>query len=1141
MKAILHRLILIGLLLVVIVGKAYSVTTYDWVGTTATAGVYNWNNKLNWQVAGVAAATIPGATDIVQIAVNSFTNNPTVTDAESCASIVFGTYDNFTLTVTGTLTVSGNITQKNDPNFYQYTILAGTGTITCGSFTLGDNTQPNSGVGAVNNVSSQVALLTVNGNITLNAVGNSTNDGIEYPYFSLDANKITLNGQIVTTTFSSPLSGGVGDPNYPGLGLFQMDNNASASTLELTNASPILTPITTGFTIDFTNNGTGAGTVIYDATAGTQTVYTTGTTGIGINNYNYDYLTFSGASKKTVIGGALTIGNDWTTGGTGVVDLSTNNPVVTVTGNLVNSANITQGSGNITVTSTLQNNSSTITLGSGALTVSNIMQINAGTVSTSSGTVTIGGIFQNNAGTLACGSGNVIFKGSYTNSSTFTAGTGAVYFSGTSQTLVDNGATGTTFNNVTFNCSGTATMGAGVGNFGVSATGVLTMVSPAKLVAGTAATGYLTLKSTAASSATIAAISGTSTITGFVNVQRYVTGGSSTYRGYRLLSSPVYASTVSSNNVFSVNYLKNSMYVTGSTGAGGGWDKTGNPTIYLYRENMAPGNGNFIVGNFRGLNNISASPGYLLDSEVGTFNIPAGNGFLFFFRGNRSTSLVSKTVSPFTAPENTTLTTSGILNQGQITVHDWYTPASANLGYTVMAGNAAVRGFNLVGNPYASSINWDLLNAVTTTSGIYEQGVSNTVYVFDPVSKNYGAYIKGSGGVGTHNTSNILPSGQGFFVQATAASPSLVFNESAKINTQVSGGGLLLALHTDFGVDMAVNNAVNHYLRLQLTKDSVNTDDILIRFNNDAVTTYDQNVDAEYKPGYGMVNLYSLSSDKVPLAISLQPFPKTRESIALSVKASASGTYQLQLKKLVAIPKIYRLTLVDQYAKDSVDMRESSDYRFSIDQSDTTTFGPNRFKLSISVDPAYAYSLLNFTAVSSESAKQVQLSWKTKNEDNFTYFTVERSTDNGNNFEVIGGMQSDGSGAYGMPDTHPREGTNLYRLKQVDINNNVTYSNVIMLDYSGLSNTVINSNNINVYPNPAINSINLSITEPAGSHANNYNIRISNSSGLIVKNITSAQPSWQGNVSDLLTGTYVIQVINTQDQSLVGKAKFVKL
>ncbi len=1130
MKAILHRFILIGLLLVVTVGEAYS-ATYDWVGTTATSGVYNWNNKLNWQVGGVAATTIPGATDIVQIAVNSFTNNPTITDAESCASIIFGTYDNFTLTVTGTLTVSGNITQNNDPNFYQYTILAGTGTITCGSFTLGDNTQPNAGVGVVNNVSSQVAQLTVNGNITLNAVGNSTHDGIEYPYFSLDANKLTLSGQIVTTTFNSPLSGGVGNPVYPGLGLFQTDTQPIATTLELLNANPVLTPITTGFTVDFTNNA-GLGTIIYDATSGTQSVYTTGTSGLGINNYNYVNLTFGGASKKTVIGGALTIGGNWTTGGTGAVDLSTNNPTITVTGNLVNSTNITQGSGNITVTNTFQNNSGTVTLGTGTLTVSNIMQINTGTVSAGSGTVTVAGIFQNNSGTLACGSGSVIFKGGYTNSGAFTAGTGTVYFSGAAQTLVDNGSTGTNFNNVTFNGSGTATMGPGVNNFSVSATGVLTMVSPAKLVAGSATTGYLTLQSTATSSATIAAIPGTSTITGFVNVQRYITGGSLTYRGYRLLSSPVYASTVSSNNVFSLNYLKTSCYITGSTGTAGGFDKTGNPTIYLYRENLAPGNSTFVVGNFRGINNITASPGYQLDNEVGTFNIPAGSGYLFYFRGNRSTSLVSKTVAPYATPENTTLSTSGVLNQGQVIVHDWYTPASANLGYTVLAGNTVVRGFNLVGNPYASSINWDLYNTTTTTTGIYGSGVGTTVYVLDPVSRNYGAYTKGSGGIGTHNASNIISSGQGFFVQAGAATAQLIFNESAKVNTQVTGSNLLMGMPVDY--------AVNQYLHLILAKDSVNTDDIVVRFTTSATQAYDPIVDGQYKPGYGIVSLYSMSSDNVPLAINVQPLPKTSETIALAAGATADGTYQFQMKSIVAIPEIFKILLVDSYTKDSIDMRESPQYSFSIAQSDTNSYGSKRFKLIISQNAAYAYHLESFNAVPEGSQRQVQLTWKTINEENYTYFTVERSIDNGNTFNVIGGMQSSDQGTYAFMDTDPKA-HNLYRLKQADLNDSITYSKVVPVQYSGLSNGIASTNNINVYPNPASGAINVSIADLAGSGKAKYNIRITNSSGFVVRNITTAQPNWQGSVSDLLTGSYVIQVVNTKDQSFVGKAKFVKL
>jgi len=1131
-KTILKRIALTGLLIAVFAGKGFC-ATYDWVGTTATLGVYNWNNKLNWQVAGVAATTVPGAADIVQIGISSFTNNPTITDAQSCASIVFGTYDNFTLTVNGTLTVSGTITQQNDPNFYQYTVLAGTGTITCTGFILGDSTAPNSSVGVVNNVSCQISQMTINGNLTLNAVGNASNNGIEYPYFSLDANKLTISGQIITTSTGTPLANGVGDPTYPGIGLFQMDSGTANTTLELTNVSPISTPVKTNFTIDFTNNGTGTGTVLYDAASGTQTIYTTATTGIGINNYNYDALTFGGASAKTVLGNALTVGGAWTTGGTGAVNLNTNNPTITVTGNLVNSVNITQGSGNITINGLLQNNAGTVTLGSGTLGITGVLQINAGTIAGGAGAVTVGGVFQNNAGTFTGGSGSLTFNGGYTNSGTFTAGSGTIYFGGTSQTLQDNSAAGTTFNNVTFNGSGTVTIGAGVGNFSVAATGVLTMVSPAKLVAGGAATGYLTLKSSAASSATVAAISGTSTITGVVNVQRYMTGGSMSYRSYRTMSSPVYASTVSSNNVFSINYLKTSSYLTGSTGTLGGFDKTGNPTIYLYRENLTPGNTSFTSGNFRGLNNISASPGYQLDSEVGTFNIPAGNGFLFYFRGNRSTTLATKTVTPYATPENTTYTSSGILNQGQITVHDWYTPASATLGYTVLAGNTTVRGFNLVGNPYASSINWDLFNTTTTTSGIYGTAVGTTIYVLDPVSKNYGAYTKGTGGIGTHNTSNILPSGQGFFVLASSATAKLIFNESAKVNTQVTGVNLLMGKPVDF------TNI--QYIHLQLAKDSVNTDDIIVRFTDNAVSKYDPEVDGPYKPGMGVVSLASLSSDNVQLAINTQPLPETSETVPLVAGAAADGAYQFQLKGIVGLPKLFSVWLVDNYTKDSIDMRETLVYSFNLVHADSSSSSLSRFKLVISQNTGYAYRLLDFGAKMYTSLNQVRLNWKTVNEQNYTQFTVERSNDGSKTYTTtIGGMRSNAQGSYALTDQSPQNGTNFYRLKQVDINGNITYSKVATVEYSEPSNSLL-SNNLSIYPNPVAGNINLSIKDLTDAKTATYHIRISNSLGRVVRDIKSPQPYWQGNVNDLLTGTYVIEVENTKDQSLIGKTKFVKL
>jgi hypothetical protein len=45
----------------------------------------------------------------------------------------------------------------------------------------------------------------------------------------------------------------------------------------------------------------------------------------------------------------------------------------------------------------------------------------------------------------------------------------------------------------------------------------------------------------------------------------------------------------------------------------------------------------------------------------------------------------------------------------------------------------------------------------------------------------------------------------------------------------------------------------------------------------------------------------------------------------------------------------------------------------------------------------------------------------------------------------------------------------------------------------------------------------------------------------VVKQITASQPAWQGNISNLQPGTYLVRVINNKTQNLVGENKFVKL
>jgi hypothetical protein len=89
-----------------------------------------------------------------------------------------------------------------------------------------------------------------------------------------------------------------------------------------------------------------------------------------------------------------------------------------------------------------------------------------------------------------------------------------------------------------------------------------------------------------------------------------------------------------------------------------------------------------------------------------------------------------------------------------------------------------------------------------------------------------------------------------------------------------------------------------------------------------------------------------------------------------------------------------------------------------------------------------------------------------------------------------------------------------------------------------------NSVNIRVYPNPTTSAINLSILQDNSKLANfkvdSYSIKIVNSFGMIVKEAISKQSDWKGNVGDLQPGTYMVQVTNGANSSLVGIASFVK-
>ncbi|MFI5137487.1 MAG: YDG domain-containing protein [Sphingobacteriales bacterium] len=695
--------------------------------------------------------------------------------------------------------------------------------------------------------------------------------------------------------------------------------------------------------------------------------------------------------------------------------------------------------------------------------------------------------------------------------------------------------------------------------------------------------GTFTLQSNAAGSASIGQIPVTSPVNQFIgtfSVERYFQGGSTistgryVERNYRIISSPVNTGTiVNGNYVFGLNYIvgatagqttaANSATNAFITGCSGGSTSIGNPSVYLYNENKTPNNASFITGNFLGITNItnSTSGGTITASDGGTYSLPVGTGVFFFFRG-AATNWATRTIAPYIAPENVTLTSEGYMNQGTYTFKDWYAPALTTIGYSVTAGNAAVRGFNMIGNPYPCAIDWCTAYAPSAGTGITRTNVNPTIWEYDPVANHYWTYqaTSSGGGTATGNASRYIMSGQGFFVQANLASPALTIYETAKVVLQQNNGvgtGAVPALAqlTGSGLLMSkalVQNVVPQSLRLKLVVDSINYDETYIGFNAAASLNYNGDEDAQYIAGSSPPeSLSSFSSDNIKLSINNLPLPKqTAQVVRLHVGGTANGTYTLQRTALEAIPKIYEIWLMDKYKKDSLDIRNNTTYKFNINLSDTGSYGNNRFNLIIRQNPALGVHLLSFKADKATGGAQVV--WITENEENYTNFTVERSTDNGATFSVVGGFASNALGTYSLLDQNPVTGANQYRLKLEDLNGTVTYSSIVTVMY-GTGSETLAKNSINIYPNPVKSTLNLTITPPFASGATQtggpvsrpsttvYGIRIVNTLGSVVQSANTAQVTWQTDVSSLTPGTYILQVVNNYDNSVVGKGTFVKL
>ena len=920
--------------------------TYDWTGVNSI----NWSTPQNWSIGGVQqTVNYPGTgnADVVHIGVaaSAIVNQPTLaaTTAKTIATLVFGNAQGAT-----TLTVNTGVT------------------LTISNFTINANTTANLiNNGPININQNYTTSLTS----TINLSGSNT--------FSVALNNITNNAAISQANGAS------------------LSLNANSFFSQLTNNGAL------------TQNGTGTTTLTSSAFLNNRAPINQNGTGI----FNGNAPEISNTSTITQSGATGTFNLNSTSGG--------------FLGNITNSGTITQsGGGTMAITNPLNTffpmtNSGTIgQTGAGTITFAGDFTNSNGSVvqqtATATGALKFTNAYINQGGTTTFGPdpSAVFFSDDFTNTSgTTTFGTGLATFNSgasagnpTNITMTPNASL--TFINVAFN-TGHYALRTGNGStspYILASSGIMTL-SNAAVIDFTPGVG-LKLKSDATGSATIATIPANCTITASnkVSVERFIQGSADiTKRGYRLLSSTVYTATPASagsdanaGNSFDLQYLRNSnVFLSGANGAANGFNmtSTNNPTIYLFREDETPPptiNTPFTTGyNWKGVTNLTGAdliPSFATGTTSfgnqnnvfdQTVQLPVGNGVLFFFRGGGTTNINYYT-APFANPADGLLTQKGTLNTGTITVKLWYN--YGDIPYTTHAATTAPlsSGFALVGNPYPSTINLESYNNASLLNGMTGT-VTNFFYEFNEASKQYGVYQTGqatdpadasefpAGFINTNSASNYIASGQGFFATALPTGGTLTFNETAKINTQPNAANFLKFM----GKPKATASRPTPFLHLNMNLDSANYDDIVIKFNSNASTKFDKREDAVDVGGNApLENLSSLSSDSVKLAINTMPFPGLQPSVVkLFAGAPNSGTFTMNVAAL-KMPQLYKVWLKDSFTGDSVDLKKTTKYSFTIDKTNAATFGANRFTVVFSQDTANAYRLLNFTPKKWQTSKR---------------------------------------------------------------------------------------------------------------------------------------------------------------------------
>ncbi|MES2891559.1 MAG: T9SS type A sorting domain-containing protein [Bacteroidota bacterium] len=684
--------------------------------------------------------------------------------------------------------------------------------------------------------------------------------------------------------------------------------------------------------------------------------------------------------------------------------------------------------------------------------------INSGaTITVTGGVLSIYGV-TTNSGKIIATLGGVSFVGN-----TAQQIPAALFQNNTVKDLVINNPAGVTINDT----------------LGVS--GVLTL-SSGQLSTG----GHLTLLSSADGTARVAQITGGS-ISGNVTVERY----NSNHRAWKLLTLPLHHS----NSIFN------------------SWQNSG---VYT------PGKGTFISGpspdpllnglDYSGLNNVSMKTfnaatqafGDISNTQVtslsGNIKDSSDNiGYFIFIRGDRNTSNLSPGSS-----NATTLSGTGKLQTGA-----QYFPASP-----------VMNGYTLIGNPYASPIDFNLLA---------KTNLVNRFFVWDPSLNQVGGYVAvddiATPGVYTASPSSaqtqVIQSGQAFFVVTqNNGAASIGFNESSKSASSsnsmfrpVSGSSVVSSFRTDLFLDNAGSTSL--------------ADGALVQFKNE----FSAGVNYQDADKFGNVNetIGMLRSGRL-LAIERKPPPTVNDTLFFKLTKTTARKYQFVFTAENMDTTGLSAYLEDSYTKTQqpLNLVGTSKVSFTV-INNAASMAANRFRVVFKMANVLP---VTYTSVKAKKQNQhVAVEWKVEHQENIKEYQVERSADGSSFAKVHTALPvATPASTYSWLDESPVNGSNFYRIRNVDRDGKVQYSNVVEVTMASESPA------FSVYPNPVVdNTIGLKISNLSKG---TYHLNLINMAGqvLFTKTIQHVGGSNLQKIAtgvQLSTGMYQLEILDAAAAKIV--------